>query len=190
MSASSKKNLTLHQKMVVIDEYELRSASFLTLKEIASWTKTRFGPLDTPNISNIYRILRAKDELRKQKDKGVESSKIGSRAVKYPGMNEALMIWASDLENREVSISYDLIRENGCQLRDVLNARPPIDKQLSIEYSNGWLQSFCTRHHFKMHSQHGESGSVNTELVEQELPPLKALISGYASRDIYLVQMK
>ncbi|KAI0997990.1 hypothetical protein K3495_g10201 [Podosphaera aphanis] len=36
-----------------------------------------------------------------------------------------------------------------------------------------------------MHRQHGESGSVNTELVEWELPPLKALLSGYASRDIF-----
>ncbi|KAI1000937.1 hypothetical protein K3495_g7264 [Podosphaera aphanis] len=36
-----------------------------------------------------------------------------------------------------------------------------------------------------MHRQHGESGSVNTELVEQELPPLRALLSGYASRDIF-----
>ncbi|KAI0995738.1 hypothetical protein K3495_g12442 [Podosphaera aphanis] len=36
-----------------------------------------------------------------------------------------------------------------------------------------------------MHRQHGESGSVSTELVEQELPPLEALLSGYASRDIF-----
>ncbi|KAI0996432.1 hypothetical protein K3495_g11749 [Podosphaera aphanis] len=36
-----------------------------------------------------------------------------------------------------------------------------------------------------MHRQHGESGPVNTELVEQELPPLKALLSGFASRDIF-----
>ncbi|KAI0994891.1 hypothetical protein K3495_g13288 [Podosphaera aphanis] len=187
MPASSKKNLTLDQKIVIIDEYELRSASFPTLKEMASWTKTRFGLLDTPDISAISRILRAKDELRKQKDEGVESSKKRFRAVKYPELDEALMIWVSDLEHRKVSISYDLIREKGCQLRDELNARLPIDKQLSIEYSNGWLQSFCTRHHLKMHRQRGESGSVNTELVEQELPALKALLSGYASRDIFNV---
>ncbi|KAI1002801.1 hypothetical protein K3495_g5401 [Podosphaera aphanis] len=92
MPASSKKNLTLDQKIVMIDEYELRSASFLTVKEIASWTKTRFGLLDTPNISTISRILRAKDELRMQKDDGVDSSKKRSRAVKCPELDEALMI--------------------------------------------------------------------------------------------------
>ncbi|KAI0998325.1 hypothetical protein K3495_g9873 [Podosphaera aphanis] len=152
MPASSKKNLTLDQKIIIIDE--------------------------------------AKDELRKQKDEGVEISKKRSRAVKYPELDEALMIWVSDLEHRKVSISYDLIREKGCQLHDELHARLPIDKQLSIEYSNGWLQSFCTRHHLKMHRQHGESGSVNTELVEPELPPLKALLSGYASRDIFNADKK
>ncbi|KAI1005789.1 hypothetical protein K3495_g2427 [Podosphaera aphanis] len=145
---------------------------------MASWTKTRFGPLDTPNISTISRILRAKGE-------GVESSKKRSRAIKFPELDEAFMIWVSDLEHRKVSISYDLIRKKRCQLRDELNPRLPIDKQLSIENSDGWLQSFCTRHHLKMHRQHGESGSVNTELLEQELPPLKALLSGYASRDIF-----
>ncbi|KAI1007071.1 hypothetical protein K3495_g1154 [Podosphaera aphanis] len=36
-----------------------------------------------------------------------------------------------------------------------------------------------------MHRQRGESGLVNTELVEQELPPLKALLSIYVSRDIF-----
>ncbi|KAI0998294.1 hypothetical protein K3495_g9902 [Podosphaera aphanis] len=184
MHASSKKNLILHQKIVIIDEYELRSASFPTCKEMASWRKTRFGPLDTPNISTRSRILRAKDELRKQKDDGVESSRKRSRAVKYPELNEALIIWVSDLEHRNVSISYDLIREKGCQLRDELNTRLPIDKQLSIEFLNGWLQSFCTRDHFKTHRQYGESGSVNTKLVEQELRRLKALPSGYASRYI------
>ncbi|KAI1005342.1 hypothetical protein K3495_g2878 [Podosphaera aphanis] len=76
----------------------------------------------------------------KQKDDGVENSKKRSRAVKYPELDEALMIWVSDLEHRKVSINYDLIREKGCQLRDELNARLPIDKQLSIEFSNGWLQ--------------------------------------------------
>ncbi|KAI1005425.1 hypothetical protein K3495_g2794 [Podosphaera aphanis] len=163
MPASSKKNLTLYQKIVIIDEYELRSASFPTLKEMVSWTKTRFGLLDTPNISTISRILRTKDELRKQKDDSVESSKKRSRDVKYPELGEALMIWVSDLEYRKVSISYDLIREKECQLRDDLNARLPIDKQLYIGFSNGWLQSF----------------------FEQELPSLKALLSGYASRDIF-----
>ncbi|KAI1005836.1 hypothetical protein K3495_g2391 [Podosphaera aphanis] len=173
MPASSKKNLTLHQKIGIVDEYDLRSASFLTLKEMASWTKTRFGLLDTPSISTISRILRAKDELRKQKDDGVESSKKRSRAVKYPELDEALMIWVSDLEHRKVSISYDLIRAKGCQLRDEFNARLSIVKQLSIEYSNGWLQAFCTRHHFKMHHQHGERLCYQNMLQE-----------------IYLMQMK
>ena len=171
MPTSSKKNLTLDQKIMIIYEYEMKSASFPTPEKVALWTKIRFGLLDTPKISTISRILRAKDELRKQKDDGAESGKKRSRSVKYPELDEALMIWVSDLEHRKVSISYDLIREKGCQLRDGLNARLSIDKQLSIEFSNGWLQSFCTRHHFKMHRKHGESGSVNTELVEQELPP-------------------
>ncbi|KAI1003079.1 hypothetical protein K3495_g5124 [Podosphaera aphanis] len=100
MPANSKKNLTLDQKIVIIDEYESRSASFLILKEMESWTKTRFGLLDTPNISTISRILRAKDELRKQKYDGVESSKKRTGAVKYPELDEALMIWVSDLEHR------------------------------------------------------------------------------------------
>ncbi|KAI0996431.1 hypothetical protein K3495_g11750 [Podosphaera aphanis] len=92
MPASSKKNLTLDQKIVIIDEYELRSPSYPTHKEMASWTKTRFRLLDTPNISTISRILRAKDELRKQKDDGIESSKKRPRAVKYPDLDEALII--------------------------------------------------------------------------------------------------
>ncbi|KAI0995646.1 hypothetical protein K3495_g12535 [Podosphaera aphanis] len=152
---------------------------------MAPWTKKRFGLLDTPNILTKSRILRAKDELRKHKDDGVEISKNRSRAVEYLDLDEAFMIWVSDLEHRKVSISYNLIREKGCQLRDELNARLPIDKQFSIECSNAWLQSFCTRHHFKTHCQHGESGSVNAELVEQELHPLKALLSRYALRDIF-----
>ena len=119
----------------------MRSASFPTPEKMALWTKIRFGLLDTPNISTISRILRAKDELRKQKDDGLESGKKRSRSVKYPELDDALMIWVFDLEYRKVTtcISYDLIREKGSQLRDGLNSRLPIDKQLSIEFSNSWL---------------------------------------------------
>ena len=92
MPTSSKKNLILDQKIIIIYEYEMRSDSFPTPEEMALWTKTRFGLLDTPNISTISRILRAKDELRKQKDDGLESGKKRSRSVKYPELNDALMI--------------------------------------------------------------------------------------------------
>ncbi|CDS02221.1 hypothetical protein [Sporisorium scitamineum] len=60
-----------------------------------------------------------------------------------------------------------------------------MDQQLTLKFSNGWLEKFCNRHSFKLQVAHGESGSIQQDIIDKELPALKLLIQQYHPDDVF-----
>ena len=54
-----------------------------------------------------------------------------------------------------------------------------------MEFSEGWLTAFKTRHGIKQYRTVGESGSVCLQTLEQRLPGLRAMLDRYSWKDIY-----
>ena len=82
-------------------------------------------------------------------------------------------------------VNTHLIKLQGQRLQDMLNSSLPPDQQLALQFSNGWLEKFCHRHSFKQQVVHGESGSVQQEVINQELPALRQLLQQYHPDDIF-----
>ena len=82
-------------------------------------------------------------------------------------------------------VNTHLIKLQGQRLQDMLNSSLPPDQQLALQFSNGWLEKFCHRHSFKQQVAHGESGSVQQEVINQELPALRQLLQQYHPDDIF-----
>ena len=73
-----------------------------------------------------------------------------------------------------------MIVEKGKEIAKSLNM-----SEGSLNFSNGWLHSFKTRNKIKQIKTHGESGSANTEDIEEYFPELVSLIANYDPKDIY-----
>ncbi|CAJ0921219.1 14144_t:CDS:2 [Entrophospora sp. SA101] len=55
----------------------------------------------------------------------------------------------------------------------------------ALTFSSGWLQSFKNRNNLKRYQLHGESGSADTNAIENALPDLKAIISSFRPECVY-----
>ena len=53
------------------------------------------------------------------------------------------------------------------------------------QFSNGWIIKFNKRHNIRNYRQHGEAGSVNTELAKEEMARIRAKLQQYHPDDIY-----
>ena len=58
-------------------------------------------------------------------------------------------------------------------------------QQQKLAVSNGWLQSFCSRHSFRQFKIYGESGSAPVEGYEEQLARIKERILPYDVEDVY-----
>lgn len=79
-----------------------------------------------------------------------------------PELEEALWLWFTNARasNKTIKLSDDMIISKAKDLGQKLK----ID---SFSYSNGWLERFKKRHGIKRWTLHGESGSVDMDIVIQ-----------------------
>ena len=66
-------------------------------------------------------------------------------------------------QERKVMVNGHLIRQQGQIIQQRLNRSLPMDKQLGLKFSNGWLDKFCHRHSFRQHLAHREAGSESLD---------------------------
>jgi hypothetical protein len=81
------------------------------------------------------------------------------------------------MEQRRLRITGELINEKGRQFAQQL--------QISLKFSNGWLESFCKRNHFRRFRSHGESGDAQMDGIEEDLEHIKQRIACYDLNDVY-----
>lgn len=93
--------------------------------------------------------------------------------------------WVEDNQTRKIMINGHLIRQQGQIIQQRLNRQLPEDQQLSLKFSNGWYQRFCKKHSFQQQAVHGESGSVQQEVINRELPAIKEIIQQYQPQDVF-----
>src|SRR3990167_5090602 len=53
------------------------------------------------------------------------------------------------------------------------------------KFSNGWMQKFIKRHGFFKYNSHGESGSVNMQLLNSALTSLQIKIAMFSPCEVY-----
>ena len=146
-------------------------------ESLAVWAKKEFKLKKAPTQSTISFTLKK----RKSYDE-MELTELAAkrpRRLKHPQLDWAIAKWVSECEARSVHLSYDIIKCKARALAILLNIEDP------PKFSNGWMHKFTIRHGFMKYRCHGESGSVNMEIVRASLPMLQLKIAQYAPCDVY-----
>ncbi|RKF78028.1 hypothetical protein GcM1_214010 [Golovinomyces cichoracearum] len=88
-------------------------------------------------------------------------------------MEEALNKWLLTRQEM-IKMSGDLLKlKGGYFLKELYPDAGP------FEFSNGWLDRFKARYSIKSFHRFGESGYIDTALIEEVLPQLRAVLNKY-----------
>ncbi len=100
-------------------------------------------------------------------------------------METAITTWIWDMYKRKVFVSDELVQEKARRIQILLHQQLPEEHQLHLKLSNGWLQKLKTRNNFTCYKSHGESGNVDQNQINSELPALQEELKEYPSKDIW-----
>lgn len=162
------------QKQAICKRYQRNPR--LTHVELAKWAKDEYKLAELPHRTTIGRIL---SDPTKFSDERLSNQLIRrSRFVKNSVLETALANWVLQMQHARLSINGDIIKAKGREFAKALNDE-------SLQFSNGWLSSFCKRNHFRHFQSHGESGDAQMENTEEKLAQIKERIAQYELCDVY-----
>ena len=76
-------------------------------------------------------------------------------------------------------------KRRGGIYKKTINETLRTDEELTLQFSNGWLESFKRRNIFKNYKCHSEDGDADETAIENELPVLRARLSAFTVDDIF-----
>ena len=93
--------------------------------------------------------------------------------VKSFSLETAINSWTWDIYERKVFVSDELIREKAKRIQILYNQQNPEDFRVHLKFTNGWLQKLKARNRIKSYKSHCESGNVDLNVINSELPKLQ-----------------
>ncbi len=129
--------------------------------------------------TQLYRLKNMKRKVLA--DYEICSNPNAKRRCKTTGneqVNDAVWLWFQDASARNYILPGPLIQEKAREIAEELGVK-------TFKGSNGWLESFVTRHNIVFKKQCGERGDVNIEVVSEWKARLPELIDGYDASDVF-----
>uniref|UniRef100_A0AAV1TDU0 HTH CENPB-type domain-containing protein n=1 Tax=Peronospora matthiolae TaxID=2874970 RepID=A0AAV1TDU0_9STRA len=150
----------------------------ITQTALAAWTKDAFDLQKALSQAAISKIIKKRKELEAMETTDLSAKR--PRTVQHPAVDEAVAFWVLQCQHRGVALTGDLIRAKAQTFAGSMGV-----SEENISFSHGWLHKFQQRHKLRAVRIHGESGSADMGALEEALPHLKAVVAGYAPRDVY-----
>ncbi|RAW30171.1 hypothetical protein PC110_g13473 [Phytophthora cactorum] len=151
----------------------------LPQRKLAERAAREFALTRAPAQGTISTILKDAKNILTTRVEDLKSKRL--RAVTFPNVDKALANWVLLYQDRRVTVSGDLIRMKAQRLA----AKSGVAPQEMLAFSNGWLDAFKARHNFKEFKLHGESGSVCTQDIPNQIASVRDVLKLYALQDIY-----
>jgi hypothetical protein len=170
-------NFTNEQRIKLLERS--KSLPKISQKLLAVWAKEQFNLSTVPAQSSVSEAI-AKAKTFKSID-GVNLKSKKQRTTVFPALDRAIVNWVLHCESRGVRLKGDLIILKAKRLFELAG----ISKEDLPAFSNGWLDKFKKRHGFKSFQSHGESGSVDMDVVRTGRELLKDVTSQYPRKDIF-----
>lgn len=160
--------LTLKSKVELIKCHEEQNMSVKLLIDKYKCSKTQ-----------VYDILKNKDKIKSTWLSGnlPAYAQRKSRKTGNEEINKILYQWFSDNRARNLPISGPMLQEQAKQIAQRLG-------KTDFKASNGWLESFRSRHEISFKQICGEAKDVNISTVDEWKLKLKDLIKDFSPRDI------
>ncbi|KAI8502235.1 hypothetical protein Bbelb_198230 [Branchiostoma belcheri] len=163
-----KKALTLGEKVDVIRRYEKGGTSARNLAKDFGVGKTQ-----------IQNILKRKIEYLEDYDNNAPSSKKrNSKPTGNEEINKLCWEFFCDTTSRLVPCSGPLLQEQALKFAEQLGVT-------TFKASNGWLESFRKRHNIGQSTMVGESGGVDSGVVDDWKKKLADITAGYAPENVF-----
>ncbi|CAF0861296.1 unnamed protein product [Brachionus calyciflorus] len=99
-------------------------------------------------------------------------------------VEEAVYKWRLSALSAHFPISYAVLKEKSLFFYDKIKERN-IEIREKFEASDGWICNFLSRFNLSSKNYHGESESVNVEVVKKAREELKNILLDYHPDDIY-----
>uniref|UniRef100_A0AAV1TK74 HTH CENPB-type domain-containing protein n=1 Tax=Peronospora matthiolae TaxID=2874970 RepID=A0AAV1TK74_9STRA len=168
--------LTNEQKLRICKHQDANPR--ITQTALAAWTKDAFNLQKALSQAAISKIIKKRKELEAMDTTDLSAKR--PRTVQHPAVEEAVAFWVLQCQHRGFALTGDLIRAKAQTFAGSMGV-----SEKNISFSHGWLHKFQQRHKLRAVRIHGESGSADMGALEEALPHLKAVVAGYAPRDVY-----
>ena len=160
--------LTLQQRVELIDYHKKNPlAGSRKLAELFKCGRTQ-----------VQQILKKKESILEEYECNAPASRKRHRCTQFEEVNWAVSAWFSLARQRNVPISGPMLQEEALKIAEKLGCS-------EFKASNGWLESFKSRHNLKQLAVSGEAADVPEETVECWQERLKVILAGYKAEDIW-----
>lgn len=178
--------MTVQQKQRILAEHKRRSenAENCSQTALAQWAKVEFKLHAAPSQTTISRLLKnAKTFNNLPICKSVSCKKLRSAAA--PELEEALYKWICYHTNSGKQIDGPLTVHYAEKLQTEANKHRAADRQLALNFSDGWMSRFKTRYGLSFRKVHGEALSADDDAIAALLPGLRVIIMSYDPKDVW-----
>lgn len=128
--------------------------------------------------TQVYEILKNKDKIKEEWMRGSNGDvKRKPKENSNEDINSTLLQWFMDARTRNLPVSGPILQEKAKEIAQHLGKQ-------NFKASNGWLESFRSRHKIKFNQVCGEAKDVNPETVSEWTLQIKEIIKGYKLEDI------
>lgn len=128
--------------------------------------------------TQVYEILKNKEKIKEEWMRGGNGDiKRKPKESHHDDVNSTVLEWFMDARSRNLPVSGTIIQEKA---REIANHFGKVD----FKASNGWLESFRTRHNIRFNQICGEAKDVDMESVTEWTSHITDLIKGFTLKDI------
>ncbi|KAF9126909.1 hypothetical protein BGW39_006238 [Mortierella sp. 14UC] len=134
-------NLTNSQRKAIsqmrIDNPEM------TLSSLGQWAQKEFNLFRKPAMGTLSRIVHKNDVYSNMSAMELQVQR--KRTVLCPELEDALLEWIRECQEREIHIAYRMITKKGYELGVHIKSMPGRENFTLPSFSNGWVSGFTKR---------------------------------------------
>ncbi|KAF9908866.1 hypothetical protein EC991_009386 [Linnemannia zychae] len=134
-------NLTNSQRKAIcqmrIDNPEM------TLSSLGQWAQKEFNLFRMPAMGTLSRIVHKNDVYSNMSAMELQVQR--KRTVLCPELEDALLEWIRECQEREIHIAYRMITKKGYELGAHIKSMPGRENFTLPSFSNGWVSGFTKR---------------------------------------------
>jgi predicted DNA-binding protein YlxM (UPF0122 family) len=168
MSSKNRHNLTLKEKMQIVDVYNVEK---LSVRELAA--RFKIGK------TQASVIIKKREELAAKWQSNTNVNQKRS-FFKREGLNidKLCYDWFIKARSKCIPISGPLLKSKAKEIAERLGYN-------KFSASDGWLHKFRNRHNIKFKAVSGEAAIVNSEDVQAFFDKVPTLLRGYSPQNVY-----
>ncbi|KAF9966049.1 hypothetical protein BGZ70_003442 [Mortierella alpina] len=117
----------------------------MTLEALAIWAQLEFNLARKPAMGTLSRIL--SKQSRYSSMSAIELQGQRKRNVLCSELDDALLMWVRENQDRNIHVSYKMIIQKAKELGAYIKTLPGRENTEVPAFSNGWVSGFTKRHH-------------------------------------------